>query len=77
MPQPAAQAEVARVRSKNLLDEALDPDEFPQTIPPPPPSDEPEEGFELLVDDDEILDIDDAELEDAQDDYADEEGEPE
>lgn len=60
----------AQARSRNLLDEELDPSEFPQTVPPPPPDaggsepataheDATEDGFELLVEDDDILEIED------------------
>lgn len=63
-------AVVAKSRARNLLDEELDPSEFPQTVPPPPPDatdaqpaaereDATEDGFELLVEDDDILEIED------------------
>lgn len=61
---------VAKSKARNLLDEELDPSEFPQTVPPPPPDaedtqpaqareDATEDGFELLVEDDDILEIED------------------
>lgn len=67
-PQPAASP---RARMRSLLDEELDPSEFPQTIPPPAPAaeepeaargDQTEDGFELLVDDEDILEIEDDDL---------------
>ena len=55
----------AKVRMRDLLDQELDPKEFPQTVPPPPPDVGAEarppddEGFELLVGDDDILEVED------------------
>ena len=53
----------AKFRMRDLLDQELDPKEFPQTVPPPPPGAEAQssddEGFELLVGDDDILEVED------------------
>jgi hypothetical protein len=60
---PPAAEPPPRVRMRDLLDQELDPKEFPQTHPPPPPGAEVEatedEGFELLVGDDDIMEIED------------------
>jgi hypothetical protein len=65
---PAPAASPSSRPRRNLLDEELDPNEFPQTVPPPAPVAEPtlaaredatEDGFELLVEDEDILEIDD------------------
>lgn len=66
----APTASAVKSRARNLLDDELDPSEFPQTVPPAAPDapaaqpatareDATEDGFELLVEDDDILEIED------------------
>jgi hypothetical protein len=62
-------AATERAELDALLDQDLDPNDFPRTEPPPAEqaaAAESEDDFEMLIEDDEIIELDDNELEDVE-----------